>query len=529
MQMTGLQHHFFERTADRLPDGVAVDDHGDGTTYRALELRANRIAHLLRAHGCAPNARVAIFTEKSADQYAAVLGALKAGGCWVPLSGAFPAARLKALVETLQPCVIVTDPANLNAALVARVEGGSTAPVLVLGGEDALEAGILGEASLASQSDQRISETQVTPEDLAYIIFTSGSTGSPKGVMVRHRNTCSFLDLCPDFFGIAPGARFAHFADLTFDPSVFDLFHAWATGGTVVPANRRSYRINPAKFLQQADINVLFCVPSVIASVDEAGHLDDVALGSVTHLLLTGEGLPPALVRRWYEVHPKGNVYNMYGTTETAIVSHWFAIPRDMDGVAPIPVGRPLPGMRVRLLVDAEAVASGQAGESVVSGPQVSPGYWNNDYMTARAFGPDPEMPDVPVITYRTGDLLRADDTGLHHFVGRRDDQHKVRGHRVELGEIEAVLARIEGVGEAAVVAVSGDRAADTRLIAFVRTEPERAIEGLRSIAAAELPVYMVPSAILPVLGDFPRNRNGKIDRQALLRLATDSLTRKAS
>lgn len=528
--MTAFQHHFFEHTADRNPGAVAVDDHGTTISYGELDARANRIARLLREEGCRPNARVAIFTEKTADQYAGVLATLKAGGCWVPLSSAFPPARLKSLVETLEPCVVVTDPPNLDAALMARREGGSNAPIILLGADGGSPLkGVHGESEILAQSAQRLGDTGLTPEDLAYIIFTSGSTGSPKGVMVRHRNTAWFLDRCPEFFEIAEGSRFAHFADLTFDPSVFDLFHAWASGGTVVPANRRSYRINPAKFLLQADINVLFCVPSVIASIAEAGLLQAPALNSLRHLLLTGEALAPQLVRRWYDAHSESQIYNMYGTTETAIVSHWYAVPRNMDGVAPIPVGHALPGMRVRLLEDAAPVGTGVPGESVVSGPQVSPGYWNNDYMTVRVFGPDPETPDAPVIAYRTGDLLRADKTGLHHFVGRRDDQHKVRGHRVELGEIESVLGRLEDVDEAAVVAVSGDLAADTRLIAFVRVEPGTAVDDLRALAAAELPVYMVPAAILAVLGDFPRNRNGKIDRQALQRLAEDSRTRKAS
>ncbi len=527
--MPVYQHAFFERTADRFPGAPAVDDHGRATTYAELDGRANRIAHLLRGLPCSPNDRVIVFTEKTADQYAAVLGALKAGACWVPFSNAFPAARQQSLTETLRPIAIIADTTTRDAALTLAAEAEETPAVLVLGASDGADTGVLTESDLAAQPDTRPDMGTLTSDDLAYIIFTSGSTGTPKGVMVRHRNTARFLDHCHGFFDIDPGARFAHFSELTFDPSVFDLFYAWAVGGTVVPANRRSYRVNPAQFLVKERINVLFCVPTVIAMIEEAERLGDPALANVQHLLLTGEPVPSALVKRWYDAYPDCTVYNMYGTTETAIVSHWYAIPRTIDGQRPIPLGWPLPDMRVQLLDGDRPVDSGAIGESVVAGPQVSPGYWDNPYLTERSFGPDPIDPQAPVTVYRTGDLLRRTPDGLYHYVGRQDTQLKVRGHRVDLGEIEHVLAHCDGVRDAVVVAVQGSTAADTRLIAFVREAGESDLDKLRQSAGETLPNYMVPSLFLPMLGDFPRNNNGKIDRIALGRLARDAFTNEVS
>ena len=235
------------------------------------------------------------------------------------------------------------------------------------------------------------------------------------------------------------------------------------------------------------------------------------------------------MVRRWYDAYPDCAVYNVYGTTETAIISHCYRVPSDIDGVAAIPVGRALPDMRVRLLDGECAVDDGEAGESVVSGPQLAAGYWGSAYQTRAVFGPDPLDAAALTTVYHTGDRLRRTADGLYHYVGRTDSQLKLRGHRVELGEVEQVLARDDAVRDVAVVAVAASaRAGDERLVAFVQFDDPAVIDGaaVRRHAAAVLPDYMVPAAVLPVLGDFPRNANGKVDRAALGRLAGDSLTR---
>ncbi|MEO5335317.1 MAG: amino acid adenylation domain-containing protein [Magnetospirillum sp. WYHS-4] len=511
--MLFYQQDFFERTARSRPKAIAVDDHGTATSYGDLEARANRLAHLLRGLEAGPNRRVCILTEKNADAYAAVLGALKAGACWVPLSGAFPHDRLKFLIETLRPVALVVDGTHLAAARRLR-DDGLPVPLVALG-DKAQGQGLPGEAELAAASPDCPGRVASTPEDLAYIVFTSGSTGTPKGVMVLHRNTTQFLSLCDEFFAIPEGARFAHFSDLTFDPSIFDLFHGWARGGAIVPFNKRKYRIDPGLFLRDQRINVLFTVPSVIASIRDSGQLAHLELESVSHLLLTGEALPPRLVRAWYDAHPRSRVFNMYGTTETAIVSHWYAIPADLDPEQPVPVGHPLPGTRVTLLDGDHPANLGEVGENVVAGSQLSPGYWANPFQTDAVFVPDPRDPVLPSRVYRTGDLLRERPDGLHVYVGRADSQIKVRGHRVELKEVEHAIERDERVRDAAVIAI-GDEGYDKRLIAFVTGRRGLAEKDLSHDLARSLPGYMVPSRIFVVEGDLPRNVNGKIDRIAL-------------
>ena len=522
-----FQQDFFERSADVAPSAIAIDDHGAQLSYGALDQRANRLAHLLRAQGAGPNERVCVFTAKDANLYTAVLASLKSGACWVPLNSAFPPERLRFLIEILRPKAIIVDAQSLATVRALEMDSAGDFATVVMGEAGDAGSDVLGEAEIARQSDARPSRDDLNPDDLAYIIFTSGSTGTPKGVMVQHRNSAQFLSLCPTLFDIEPGLRFAHFSDLTFDPSVFDLFHCWATRGTLVPFNRRKYRINPGLFIKEQAVNVLFTVPSVIASLRDAGQLDDPALDCVEHLLLTGEALPPPLLRQWYDAHPESRIYNMYGTTETAIISHCHQVPRDFDGESPVPLGRPLPGTRILLLDGDRPVARGEVGESVVYGSQLSPGYWANAFQTDAAFVRNPLDPDLPQKLYRTGDLLREGEDGLHYYVGRADSQLKVRGHRVELGEIENALMQVEGVRDVAVVAVSLSGAGyDNRLVAFVRGGGDaEETDALAGHLAAQLPSYMVPSRIVPVLEDMPRSPNGKIDRQALRRLASDALS----
>lgn len=524
--MLTFQQDFFERTADRMPTAIAVDDHGDQLSYGALEARANQIAHLLRELGSGPNERICIFTAKNAHAYAAILGALKSGACWVPLSSAFPKERLSSLVSTLQPCAVLVDASTLAAAQEMRRESGIDFAIVQLGGQaPGGEPRVFGESDVARQATARPARDGYSPDDLAYIIFTSGSTGTPKGVMVLHRNTTQFLDLCGDFFDIEAGSRFAHFSELTFDPSVFDLFYCWARGGTLVPFNRRSYRINPGLFLREQRINVLFTVPSVIASIRDSGQLGQPELASLKHLLLTGEAFQAKLLRDWYDAYPQATIYNMYGTTETAIVSHWYKFPRDIAADAAIPVGYVLPGTRVALLDGEQAADVGAAGECVVYGAQLSPGYWNNPFQTAAAFVRDPLNPVLPQTVYRTGDVLRKAEDGLYYFIGRVDNQVKVRGHRVELGEVENALIDHTEVWEAAVVAAGhAEGGYDKQLIAFVKAGRGLTDKGLMQFVSERVPNYMVPSKIMMLEEDLPRNQNGKVDRMALNRRAAELL-----
>jgi acyl-coenzyme A synthetase/AMP-(fatty) acid ligase len=286
----------------------------------------------------------------------------------------------------------------------------------------------------------------------------------------------------------------------------------------LVPFNRRRYRINPALFLRDRRPEVLFSVPSMLSQILESG--DETAGASIKHLLLTGEALPPALVQRWYKLYPNSVIYNVYGTTETAIISHSYRVPRELVGRRGIPVGTPLPGTRICLMDEGNLQDDATAGECVVYSGHLSCGYWANEFQTKQAFVRDPRDPELPQILYRTGDRLRRTESGLYEFLGRVDRQVKLRGHRVELNEVEVVLSQHDRVQEVVALMTESGVSHEARLVAFVVSYGELTEAELRQ-HAMKLPRYMVPSKIYFMLRDLPRNPNGKIDLSALRNIAT--------
>lgn len=491
---------FFETTARSRADVIAVDDGHKQLTYKELDYSSNGLARKLQAVGCGPNDRVCILSRKNRHAYIGVLGALKSGSCWVPFSPEYPDERIVTLLKSIKPKAIIseTDFEQRLAMLVA--EAGLEAVVINVETEQAAEP-------LPPAVPSR------TPEDLAYIIFTSGSTGTPKGVMVYHRNIVHFLNNCFEFFNVDEGKRFAHYSELTFDPSILDLFFCWATGGCLVPLNKRSHKINPFAYLTQNDINFVFTVPSVIATLEKAGKIDSQALDCVEHLILTGEPVPADLVNQWKENHPDCTVYNFYGTTETAIISHWIRFDKALPSGTIAPVGEPVPGVRVVLMDKGVPVEEAEIGESVVWGSQISPGYWGNAAENATRFLTGYGDSLLPQQAYRTGDLLRKRPDGVYEFVGRADRQVKVRGHRVELLEVENAIMAYDGVEEVAVIlSPPVEGLMGEHLAAMINVIGDFTVDDLVVKLENHLPPYMVPSRFVASEACLPRNNNGKID-----------------
>lgn len=511
---------FFEQTSDILPNAPALDDNGMQFTYEYLERRANRIANLLHVIGCGANDRVCILTGKNINAYSGVLGALKSGSCWVPMDINLPESRLNYIIDLLEPAAIICEEDTVKIAQENRDRSGGRFKLICLGSTEDKQADF-NEKDIERQSSKRFQIDRRTAEDLAYIIFTSGSTGNPKGVMVLHRNIVQFLKVCNGFLQLRSGLRFAHHSELTFDPSLFDLFHCWGTGGTLVPFNRRRYRIDPHAFIRDTRVNVWFSVPSVITAMHRAGQIGSPHLKSLSHLLLTGEPVSPELVNLWRDAYPDCTVYNVYGTTETAIFSHWHIFKERLEPDQPIPVGRPLPDLGVLLLDDNKPVTEGKPGECVFYGSQISPGYWRNEAESKTRFIHNPFNSHLPQTFYRSGDLLRKRPDGVYEYLGRVDRQVKVRGHRIELREVENTIIQFPGVEEVAVVAVqqSGDLAC-AHLVAFIAAGNDTVIDDLKEFLKDRLPVYMIPARFIRVKGAIQRNDNNKIDLQALTRIA---------
>ncbi|HEX8361031.1 MAG TPA: amino acid adenylation domain-containing protein, partial [Longimicrobium sp.] len=473
-------HELFEAQARRTPGAAALVHAGETLTYAELDARAGRLAHHLRARGVGPDARVAICVERGVEMVVGLLAILKAGGAYVPLDPAYPEERLRYMLEDSAPVAVLHD-----AALGARF------PQLPVPAID-----LTAPAAWAHQPDTAPARGELRAHHLAYIIYTSGSTGRPKGVMVEHRNAVNFLCWGRDTFGgVMDRALFS--TSLNFDLSVFECFVPLVSGGTV-------HVMRDALELAGAEGTLVNTVPSAMKALVEAGRVP----AGVHTVNLAGEPLKRALVEEIFATTAVERVCNLYGPSETTTYSTWVEMTR--GGGFATSVGRPVANTRV-YITDAhgEPVPAGVAGEILIGGAGVARGYLNRPELTAERFLDDPFHGGR---MYRTGDLGRWLPDGSIEFLGRNDGQVKVRGHRIELGEVEARLEEHAEVREAVVMARE-DVPGDVRLVAYY--VGGAGADALRSHLAARLPAYMVPAAYV-ALEAMPLTPNGKTDRRAL-------------
>ncbi|MFI6925224.1 amino acid adenylation domain-containing protein [Nonomuraea spiralis] len=487
----GAVHHLIERWVDETPGAPAVVGADRALTYAELESAANRIAHWLLAAGVGADEPVGVLLEPGADLACALFGIQKSGGGYLPMDPAYPAARIAAMLEAAGVRAVVT--VNEFAPLI-----GDGRRVLTLDRPPSLP-------------DTR-PEVDVRPEHLHHVIFTSGSTGTPKAVAAEHGGVLNYLGGMLPRIGV-PGGSFAVVSTPAADFGLTCVFGALTTGGTVhlVP---RETAMDPAAFagyLAEHQVDVVKCVPSHLELLASGGDLAAVLPRGL--LILAGEACPWDLVERARAARPGLRIQSHYGHTESTmicLVCDTEEIPADRrTGI--VPLGSPLPGVYGHL-VDASLrpVPPGVPGELVVGGPGVTRGYIGRPELTAERFVPDPLTAEGRC--YRSGDLLRVTSDGRIEFRGRVDDQVKVRGYRVELGEVTTALRALPQVAEAVVLPVGEGKA--RQLAAWVTPATVEAA-AVRSALRERLPDYMVPAHVM-ALDRLPLNPNGKIDRAAL-------------
>ncbi|MFF1401855.1 non-ribosomal peptide synthase/polyketide synthase [Streptomyces sp. NPDC058294] len=478
-----------EAAVDRWPAAPALAGPGTLLTFAQAETAANRLAHALIARGAGPGDLVALLLPRSADMVLAQLAVAKTGAAFLPVDPAYPEERI---------------------ALMLR----DAAPALTL---DAKEiAGLLAAPPQDTPGHRPTRPTdadRTRPLDLddpAYVIYTSGSTGTPKGVVVTHRGLAAFSAAEAAHYQVAPGDRVLAFATPSFDASVLELCMSLPHGARlVVPPPGPLLGAQLADVLRTERVTHTLLPPAALATLppDTPGTLPDLKT-----LTVGADACSAELVGRWAPHH---RMVNSYGPTEATVVATWSA-PLRPDGAAP-PIGRPLPATGAYVL-DARLrpVPDGVTGELWLSGPALARGYLGRPGLTAARFTADPFGPPGTRM-YRTGDLVRRDAHGELHYLGRTDHQLKLRGHRIEAGEVEAVLVRDPGVLDA-VVTVREDEPGLPRLVAHLLTAPGAeppTTAALRTLAARFLPGHMVPTAFV-VLDRFPLTENGKTDRAAL-------------
>jgi aspartate racemase len=492
-------HSLFEAQVERTPEAVAVVFAEQELTYRALNSRANQLAHYLRGLGVGPETRVGICLERSLAMVVGLLGILKAGGAYVPLDPEYPKERLAFLLEDSQVAVLLTQQ-RFRAELPAY-----PGPVVCL---DA------GWDLLAEQSTANV-HFKVSAENLAYLIYTSGSTGTPKGVAIPHRGVVRLL-FGVQYAELNSSHTFLQLSPLSFDASTFELWGSLLHGARcVLFPGRFPLPHDLGRVLAEYRVSTLWLTASLFNMVmDEAPDI----LQGIRQLLIGGEALSVSHVQRALERLPATQIINGYGPTESTTFTCCYPIPRTGgDFELSIPIGRPIAQTQVYVLDrHLQPVPVGVPGELYIGGAGLARGYLNQPELTAQRFLANPFGTEPGARLYRTGDRVRWRPDGCLEFLGRLDQQVKLRGFRIELGEIEAVLGQHPQVRQA-VVLLREDRPGDPWLVAYLVPAAEARLtrEDVRRFLGQKLPEYMLPAAVVFLAG-LPRTSNGKLDRRAL-------------
>ncbi len=511
---------FFLNSVDAWPERPALWAEGDALTYRELFDRAAAIAATLNrsAPGSDDSSFVALFARRSVDAYAGLLGALVAGRAYLPLSPKFPAERNAAMMERAGTAMLVVDAGCLeDARALAQITNGPLTVILPslpasAWGEARAQDRVIGRADLEpplSLAAAQITADAQKPDDFAYLLFTSGSTGQPKGVAVTHANVTTYIRSVIERYAPTPDDRFTQLFELTFDPSVQDMFSCWGGGACLYSVPDRTV-MAPDAFVAEHGITIWYSVPAIAGMMNQLGRLKPGRLPGLRWMLFCGEALPTSLLPVLRAAAPNAVLENLYGPTEATIIA---TIWRDDPNVPPVtmpaaPIGHPVPGMRAMILdEDGQPTAD---GELVVGGPQITPGYWRAPELTAERF-----FEADGVRWYRTGDRVARDPIHGILYFGRMDQQVKLRGFRVELGEIEKAVREAAGTDLVAVVPWRrgvGNTAGG--VIAYV-TGAQTTPTAIRRFCEERLPDYMVPREIRE-LADMPLSASGKIDRRFL-------------
>jgi amino acid adenylation domain-containing protein len=496
----------------RHPHRPAVSSEGCVLTYTELDQLSNKLARALLRLGVAPGDRVGILAPKSAAAAVAVYGALKARACYVPLDPKAPADRIGYVARDCGINVVIADDGRTAQVteLADRLPGLRR---LVLAASPAASPAVFAESSEPLDGERAI-ET-----DLAYLLYTSGSTGMPKGVMISHRNSLTFTDWAAAATGLTSEDRVCSPAPLHFDLSVFDVFATCQAGAclTVIPDRTTTFPVSIAQWLEKERVSVWYSVPSVLTLLACFGGLSQFDLSRLRTVIFAGEVFPPKYLARLMAELPRPRYLNWYGPTETNVCTAFEVAAGDADE-RPVPIGSACANTEVfAVMGDGTLVGQpGEEGELYVRGPSLLRGYWGRPDQTQQVLVLNPLRPDLDELVYRTGDLVTVDATGNYVYLGRRDAMVKIRGYRVELGEIEAVLYRHPSIGEAAVLAVP-DELFGSRVHAVVCAAEATNLrrDDILHHCRRWLPGYMVPD-VVEIRAALPRTSTGKVDRVGL-------------
>jgi amino acid adenylation domain-containing protein len=500
--------HYVQQHARETPEKIALQGGSDALTYAELDSVSNQIAHCLRGAGVARRGRVIVSMARSPRSVCAMLGILKADAAYVPLSPSQPAPRSRRILQDCEPSAVLCDAAGVRSLAPLAREVTPSARIIVLGEHD------LGAYTREAPPSANIDH------DLAYILYTSGSTGQPKGVMISHANIRHYIEWAADFLAIRADDEILSTAPFEFDMSTFDIYAAQKAGATlhIIPDELVIFPAAVLDFMEERAITLWKGASSLLSHLEKLGTLEPHRVPRLRSVLFGGDRLPTRTLMKWMEVFPEKRFYNAYGPTEaTGVSGCCFIATRPTDPRGHIPIGTPRTNSEFLLLdEDGRVVPQGGEGELCIRGAGVSAGYWRDEEKTRRAFFADAE---TGARVHRTGDLAFQSSDGRYHLVGRKDDQVKLRGYRVTLGEIAAELSSLDEVKDVAVLLTAAEQ--EPEVVVFVELAQSVSVADVVKLLKGRLPHYMQPKHVVQV-ESIARNERGKPDRAALLGLFAD-------
>ncbi|QUS15474.1 amino acid adenylation domain-containing protein [Bacillus velezensis] len=491
-------HGLFTRRAALSPHRPALRFPGGMLTYAELDQYTDRLAVWLRQKGVRKESMVGVLAERSPEMVVSVLAVLKAGGAYVPLDPDYPEDRLRYMLEDCGACLLLAQP-----GLSVSGFSGETLEVSL--------SALTGETETGAVSEE------ADADSLAYIIYTSGSTGTPKGVAVEHRQAAAFLSGMQGQFPLTEEDIIVLKSSFSFDASIWQLFWWTMSGASVylLPAGWEKDPVRMIEAFSSEKVTTGHFIPAMVNSFLDALETEPeetrTRLGrTLTRVFAGGEALSPLTAARFADLLPETMLIHGYGPTEATVDAAFYVCDRKRDsGRTRLPIGKPVPGARLYVLDSGGTIQpAGVAGELYIAGTGVARGYLNRPELTEERFLDDPFYPGERM--YQTGDIARWTEDGLVEWLGRSDGQVKVRGYRIEPGEIEAAIRRIDGIREAAVTA--RNEHGDTALYAYIEG---RESDDVRAELATRLPVYMMPAQFIEV-SEWPVTPSGKLDRRAL-------------
>ena len=496
---------YLEHTASVCGEKTAFIDEETKISFGELQSRAKRIAGCLLQKGLRRKA-AAIFLDKGTVCIEAMMGIVYSGNFYTVLDIYMPQARIRKIMEVLQPEVILTDAEHREAAEAFAGQ----AQII-----DIAEAGetVSDEAELAAV------QAQMSPDDTLYVLFTSGSTGTPKGVVISHRAVIHYLEWLGDTFPMDEHTVFANQTPFYFVMSGLDIYMTIKCGAEchIAPKQIFSFPMMTLNWMKEHRINTVFWVPSALCLIANLGALPELHLDDLKLIMFGGEVMPAKQLNMWRREYPDADFINMYGPTEMTDICAYYWVDREIDDSERLPIGKAAAHTKLFLLDENDReVSQGEIGELCGTGPSLADGYYRDPEKTAQVFVPNPlytpDQPEIDKRMYRTGDLAMVDSAGDLIYMGRKDFQIKHMGNRIELGEIETAVSAEEGVDSCCCL-YDMER---SRIVLFYTGEREE--NGLREALKESLPVYMLPNRMVH-LEKMPLNLNGKADRVKLREL----------